>query len=189
MCPRDYSLGVLLFKTCYHKPTVIRNGHSSRPGRTHQKCWVGHGRTQLSRHCLTIGSENSFWILYKAHLWMTQGWHLLIPSIIATHLSSHPALHDHLSQFCSTPGLFITNYRGHRHLWWALIAAFSSTCIQRNQSSELLLPHLPVCIARHETPSSTSWDVQCQIRTNSVCRDTYHSCLIAQTTAILTQDT
>lgn len=54
------SEGVLLFKTCYHKPTVIRNGHSSRPGRTHQKCWVGHGRTQLSRHCLTIGSENSF---------------------------------------------------------------------------------------------------------------------------------
>lgn len=54
------SEGVSIFKTCCHKPTVIRNGHSSRLGRTHQKCWVGHGRGQLSRLCLTIGSENSF---------------------------------------------------------------------------------------------------------------------------------
>lgn len=120
---------------------------------------------------------------------ITQGWHLLTHSLIAIHLPFHPTLHDHLSQFCSTPGLLIINYRGHRHLWWALIAGFSSTCIQRNQSSELLLPHLPVSIARQETPSSTSSDTQYQIRMNSICRDTHHSCLIAQGTAILPQGT
>lgn len=60
---------------------------------------------------------------------ITQGCPLLTHSPTAIHLSCHPALHGHLSQFCSTHGLFITCYRGHRHLWWALIAVFSSTCI------------------------------------------------------------
>lgn len=117
------------------------------------------------------------------------GLHLLTHPLIAIHLSSYAALHYRLSRLCSTPSLFITDYKRHRNLQQALIAVFSSTYIQRNQSSELLLPHLPVCIARHETPSSTYSDVQYQIRTNSVCRDTYPSRLIAQRIAILTGDT
>lgn len=134
--------------------------------------------------------SHQIWFLSNIFLfltWLLKFWQFVLPSRDAIHLPFHPALH--LPQVCSTPGLFIISYRGHRHLWWALIAVFSSMCIQRNQSSELLLPHLPICIARHETPSSTPSDVQNQIRTNSVCRDTYHSCLIAQRIAILTQDT
>ena len=118
-----------------------------------------------------------------------QGLHLLTRSLIAIHLSSHPALHYRWPRLCSTPGLFITNYKRHGNLQRASISIFSSTCIQRNQSSEHLLPHLPVCIARHETPSSIYSDVQYQIRTNSVRRDTYPTYLIAQRIAILTQDT